>query len=419
MNLRQFDLIRIKSPEDTVEDACYIILYYIIIVTQYTIEVDEMRIAVLGGGHAGRALAGYLSLKGNEVSLYNRTIENVAAIQNSGGIRVRGVIDGFAPIESVSDNMADIVAGQEILLVTVPAQAHKFYAEEMSPWIETGQTLLIMPGATGGAMEFSRTLESNGNTNDFILGEAQTFSFVSRIIDPETVLISKIKNKVRVSALPAISNQKFLNSLNRLPLEFALAKNVLETSLGNVNALLHPAPMILNSGLIESQCGGFLHYHDLISESVGNLIERMDRERMKIEKTLSIESASLLEWLTEVYDAEGETLCECIQSIDTYDNVTCATNLNHRYIHEDVPTGLVPISDFGNLVGVETPAIDSVISMATQICQQDFRSIGRSIESLGLTGMSIDDLREFVESGVKSQDHIPLLEPTNLQLEDI
>ncbi len=79
---------------------------------------------------------------------------------------------------------------------------------------------------------------------------------------------------------------------------------------------------------------------------------------------------------------------------------------------------MVPISDFGNLV-VETPAIDSIISIATQIYQQDFRSIGRSIESLGLTGMSIDDLREFVESGVKSQDHFPLLEPTNLQLEDI
>jgi len=401
------------------EDACHIILYYIITTIWYTVGVYQMRIAVLGGGHAGRALAGYLSLKGNEVSLYNRTIENVAAIQNSGGIKVQGVIDGFAPIESVSDNMADIVPDREILLVTVPAQAHKFYAKEISPWIESDQTLLIMPGATGGAIEFSRILETNGNTTDFLLGEAQTFSFVSRIIDPETVLISKIKNKVRVSALPAISNQKFLNSLDRLPLGFALAKNVLETSLGNVNALLHPAPMILNSGLIESQCGGFLHYHDLISESVGNLIERMDKERMKIEKMLSIESASLLEWLTEVYDAEGETLCECIQSIDTYDNVTCATDLKHRYIHEDVPTGLVPISDFGNLVGVETPAIDSVITMATQICQQDFRSIGRSIESLGLSRMSIDDVIEFVESGVKNQERFHLLEPRNLPLEDV
>lgn len=378
-----------------------------------------MRIAVLGGGHAGRALAGYLSLKGNEVSLYNRTIENVEGIRNAGGIWVQGVIDGFAPIKCVSDNMADIVPDQEILLVTVPAQAHKFYAEEMSPWIESDQTLLIMPGATGGAIEFSRIFEKRGNAIDFLLGEAQTFSFVSRIINPENVMISKIKNKVRVSALPAISNQKYLRSLNRLPLEFALTKNVLETSLGNVNAMLHPAPMVLSAGLIESQCGGFLHYHDLISESVGNLIERMDRERMKIAEMLSIESASILEWLIEVYDAEGETLCECIKSIDTYDNVTCATDLGHRYIHEDIPTGLVPISDFGDLVGIDTPAIDSIISLGSQICQRDFRSIGRSVDSLGLSGMSIENLIEYVDSGIKNQDYFPLMEQPDLPLEDI
>ncbi|MDF1538752.1 MAG: NAD/NADP octopine/nopaline dehydrogenase family protein [Candidatus Thorarchaeota archaeon] len=341
------------------------------------------------------------------------------AIQNAGGVNVQGVIDGFAPIEYVSNDMADIIPGRDILLVTVPAQAHKFYAEEMSPWIESGQTLLIMPGATGGAIEFSNIIEAQENATDFILGEAQTFSFVSRIVNPDTVLISKIKNKVRVSALPASSNQKFLRSLSRLPLDFVLAKNVLETSLGNVNAMLHPAPMVLSAGLIESQCGGFLHYHDLISESVGNLIERMDKERMKIAEMLSIESPSILEWLMEVYDAEGEPLCECLKSIDTYDNVTCATDLSHRYIHEDIPTGLVPISDFGELVGVEPPAIDSIILIGEQICKRNYRSTGRSIDSLGLSGMSIENLVEFADSGIKNQDYLPLIEAPDLPLEDI
>ena len=236
----------------------------------------SLKVAVLGGGHAGRALAGYLSLKGNVVSLYNRTIENVAAIRDAGGINVQGAVDGYAPINLVSDQMAEIIPGQDILLVTVPAQAHKFYAREMSQWLEDGQTLLIMPGATGGAIEFSNIIEANANQADILLGEAQTFSFVSRTVDPNTVLLSKIKNTVRISALPAASNNDLIESLNRLPLSFDLAENVLETSLGNVNAMLHPAPMVLNAGLIESQCGGFLHYHDLISESVGNLIERMD-----------------------------------------------------------------------------------------------------------------------------------------------
>ena len=380
--------------------------------------MTSLKVAVLGGGHAGRALAGYLSLKGNVVSLYNRTIENVAAIRDAGGINVQGVVEGYAPINLVSDRMDEIIPGQDILIVTVPAQAHKFYASEMSQWLEDGQTLLIMPGATGGAIEFSNIFDAKSIRADILLGEAQTFSFVSRIVDPLTVLLSKIKNTVRISALPAISNHELIESLNRTPLSFDLVENVLETSLGNVNAMLHPAPMVLNAGLIESQCGGFLHYHDLISESVGNLIERMDEERISIARKFSLDSATLLEWLAEVYDAKGNTLCECLKSIDTYDAVTCATNLNHRYIHEDIPTGLVPISDIGRLVGIKTPAIDSIISMASQICQQDFTSIGRSVESLGLSRMGIDELREYVDVGIKRSEYLPIFKSRDLPVED-
>ena len=223
---------------------------------------------------------------------------------------MRGVVEGFAPIESISDDMADIIPGRDIVIVSVPQQAHKSYAVTMSTWLEAGQTVLIMPGATGGAFEFLQVFESNSSVNDIILAESQTFSLVSRIIDAKSVMISKIKNTVRVSALPAIMNRTLLESLNRLPLNFDLAESVLETSLGNVNAMLHPAPMILNSGLIESQCGGFLHYHDLISETVGKFIERMDSERLRIAQALSVDSASLIEWLGEVYNAVGETLCE-------------------------------------------------------------------------------------------------------------
>jgi opine dehydrogenase len=145
----------------------------------------------------------------------------------------------------------------------------------------------------------------------------------------------------------------------------------------------------------------------------------MDEERINIARKFSLDSATLLEWLTEVYDAKGNTLCECLKSIDTYDAVTCAANLNHRYIHEDIPTGLVPISDIGRLVGVKTPAIDSIISMADQICNQDFRSIGRSVESLGLSGMKIYEVREYVDVGIKQPEYLPIAKSRDLSIEEL
>ena len=56
--------------------------------------------------------------------------------------------------------------------------------------------------------------------------------------------------------------------------------------------------------------------------------------------------------------------------------------------------------------------------MVSQLCQQDFRSIGRSVESLGLSGMGIDELREYVDVGIKQSEYLPLFKSRDLPVED-
>lgn len=361
--------------------------------------LDSFRIAVLGAGHAGRGLASYLSIHGLDVVLYNRTFENVREISDRGGIRTHGLVEGFAHISLVTDNMAAAIDGREILVISVPAQAHAFFAKTMGPHLEPEQTVLLMPGRTGGVLEFAGILRSNSYVDDLLLGEAQTFSFVSRTTGPNSVLISKIKNSVRVSAFPASDNLRFLKSLKRLPLALVLADDVMETSLNNIGAMLHPTPTILSAGLLESRQGGYNHYHEAISETVGQLIEKMDAERVSVAREFCDHPLPILEWLRNTYDAKGATLCECIQSIDAYDGVGSPSSLEHRYVLEDVPTGLVPISNLGKLIGVETPAIDSVVNIACQLYGIDFWESGRNLESLGLEGLSLHEVKEYVRTG--------------------
>ena len=47
------------------------------------------KIAVIGAGHGGRAMAAYLATIGYDINLYNRTLENIHAIQQLGGIFLR------------------------------------------------------------------------------------------------------------------------------------------------------------------------------------------------------------------------------------------------------------------------------------------------------------------------------------------
>jgi opine dehydrogenase len=383
--------------------------------------IDHARVTVLGAGHAGRGIASYLSMHGFDIALYNRTIENVKGIVDRGGINAHGIIEGFAPIHLITDNMAAAVDGRNILIITVPAQAHPFFAKTMGPHLESNQTVLLMPGRTGGALEFARILKLNSYTDDILLGEAQTFSFVSRTTGPDSVLISSIKNSVRISALPATSNRRILKSLKRLPLPFELADDIMETSLNNIGAMLHPAPTILCAGLLESRQGGYNHYHEGISKTVSLLVERMDTERVRVAKEYSTHPVRLLEWLKNTYDAKGSTLYECLRSIDTYDRVGSPSSLEHRYVLEDIPTGLVPISYLGTLAGVETPAIDAVINIACQLYNRNFWLIGRNLERLGFEGLNLLEVKEYVRTGALPDDYSDIremLDPLGLEVGD-
>jgi opine dehydrogenase len=376
--------------------------------------VDPTRVAVLGAGHAGRGLASYLSIHGFDVSLYNRTIANVKRISKRGGIKVLGLFETFAHLPLVTDDIAKAVQDRDVLIIIVPAQAHTFFAKSLVPHLKSGQTILLMPGRTGGALEFARILRSHSFTDEILLGEAQTFSFVSRITGTDSVLISKVKNSTRVSAFPASHNHLFMRSLRRLPITFNMADDVMETSLDNVGAMLHPTPTILCAGLLESKEGGYNHYHDAISKSVGRLVERMDAERMSVSREFVSQSVSLLEWLRSTYDAEGTTLCECIRSIDAYDDIGSPSSLDHRYVLEDIPTGLVPISYLGRLAGVETPAIDAVINLACQLYNHDFWSSGRNLRSLGLEGLNPSEVREYVRTGFMPEKYPELHEISDM-----
>jgi opine dehydrogenase len=72
-----------------------------------------------------------------------------------------------------------------------------------------------------------------------------------------------------------------------------------------------------------------------------------------------------------------------------------------RYIHEDIPYGLVTCSSLGKLVNSATPTIDSIIHLASRITNKDFQAEGRTLEKLGLSGLSLQQINSFLYSGEK------------------
>lgn len=357
------------------------------------------KFAVIGAGHGGQAMAGFLGLLGYEVNLFNRSGAKLAPIMKCGGISLEGKVEGYGPLQAVSENIEEVIRGAGVIMVVVPACGHRSIAELCAPHLISGQIIVLNPGRTGGAIEFRHTLRNSGCFADVIVAEAQSFLFASRVTGPARVKIFGFKQSVPVAALPSTETARVLKAIRPAFPQFRPASSVLETSLDNMGAILHPALTILNAGRIEDEGGNFDYYHRGVSPSVAKVLESMDDERLAIARALGVRARSVRRWLKEAYGAEGRDLREAILGNEQYAGIQAPNTLKHRYIFEDVPASLVPMAELGSLLEIPTPTINSIIQLASAIYGSDFRQIGRTIDRLGLRGLSLNSIWDLVSYG--------------------
>ncbi len=365
--------------------------------------VEKFNITVVGAGHGGKAMAAHLALMGYPTVLYNRTPENVAAIKELGGIYLEsydGGPRGFGALKLVTSNIAEALDKATLVMVVVPSSAHADIAKSCAPYLVDGQTVILHPGRTCGAIEFSKVIRDNGCSADVTIAEAETFLYASRSDGPAQARIFRIKEAVPLAALPSNRNQQVLDLIRKVYLQFIDGGNVLQTGMNNMGAIFHPALTILNSGWIETTHGDFQFYIDGVTGSVARVLESLDRERVTVAASIGIRARTGMEWLKLSYDAVGEDLNEAIHNQPGYYGINAPPTLNHRYIFEDVPMSLVPIASLGQRYGVAVSGIDAIIKLASIIHRTDYWRRGRTIEKLGINNLSTDELIHYVKEGV-------------------
>jgi len=354
--------------------------------------VEKPVFCVLGAGHGGLAMAGHLALMGFEVRLYNRSPERLLPIQAMGGIAVEGEIEGFGQVALATTDVAGAIRGAHVLLVVVPATAHRDIALTVAPHLVDGQCIVLNPGRTFGALEFRQVLTTAGVTAEVIVAEAQTLIYASRATNPGQVRIFRIKNSIPVAAIKAYRIPAVLQLLRPAYPQFVAGDNVFKTSFDNIGAVFHPALTVLNAGWIEDDAE-FQFYIEGCTPSVARVLERLDAERVAVAEAVGFRAMTARQWLYFAYEATGRSLHEAMHANPGYRGIMAPTTLHMRYLLEDVPASLVPIASLGQMLGVPTPTIHAVIDLAGALLDMDFRTTGRTVERLGIAGMSVRDLR--------------------------
>lgn len=359
---------------------------------------NKTRWTIIGGGNGGQSLAGHLSLMGFPVRLYDIFPETVAAISDQGGIYVKGAVDGFGKLELATTDLAKALDGAEVVMVVAPATAHKAIAGNCAPLLADGQIVILHPGATCGALEFRQVLDEKGCTAEVTLAETNTLIYACRSPKPGHANILGIKQDLVLASIPAKENAKVVGIFQEAFPQVIAGKNVLQPSLGNANAIVHPGPSLLNTSLIESK-HEWSYYYDGITPSIGAFVEKLDLERLALAQAYGIDMLSILDWYRIAYGVDKPTLTEAVRSNPAYDGIAGQKSLKTRYITEDIPTGLVPMIELGRLIGVPTPRMELVAKLGEYLLEEDFFTTGRTLKNLGLEGMSAKDFQQYLETG--------------------
>jgi opine dehydrogenase len=359
--------------------------------------------AVIGAGHGGKAMAAHLALMGFSVNLYNRTPEHIEIIKKRGGIELEsteGGPHGFGELTLVTSNIEDAIQNVEVIMVVLPSSAHADIARSLAPHLKGGQIVVLHPGRTCGALEFTKVIRDNGCKADVTVAEAETFIYASRSDGPAQARIFRIKEAVPLAALPSSRTQCVLEAICDAYPQFIDGVDVLNTGMNNMGAIFHPALTLLNMGWIEATHGDYQFYIDGVTPSVARMLEVLDRERVTVASALGIRARTSLEWLKLAYDTTGQDLHEAIHNQPGYYGIKAPATLNHRYLFEDVPMSLVPIASLGKRYGVSVRGMESMIQIASIIHRTDYWRRGRTVEKLGLEQWSVSELTRFVQEGM-------------------
>ena len=354
-----------------------------------------MIVAIIGAGNGGQAVAGSLALAGHRVRLHDIDPSQVEPIAKRGGITAIGhLVRGFASVEYAGTDVAAAVLDAELVMVVVPGAAQAEAVEALAPHLGEGVPVVLHPGCTGGALECARTLRASP------VAETDAFLYACRLIEPGTTQIMAIKSQIRVGVTPAAETGRVVAQLRRLIPQAQPAASVLETSLANMNAMLHVGPMLANAGRVENRDASFEFYGEGITPSVAQLVERVDEERLDVCGALGVAALTLREWIEQTYGVRGESLHDAIQRLNrtVYASSPAPATLEHRYLTEDVPAGFVPLEALGHAAGLPMETVGALVTIASAALDRDLRVSGRTAERMGLEGLDANGLRRLVSN---------------------
>ncbi|MGI9252377.1 MAG: NAD/NADP octopine/nopaline dehydrogenase family protein [Thermomicrobiales bacterium] len=347
-----------------------------------------MRVTVLGGGNTAFSIAATLARDGHEILMWEHPAfaASLDPIRASLTIGLDGPGGGPGRLSGVTTDPAEACAWAETLVCSVPSYAHAAFAEQLVPHLRPGQVLALLPGNLG-SLAFAKALDAAG-MHGVILAESDTAPYVCRKSAPDRAVIWGRVSGLGIGVWPATQTDEAMPTLTALFPGARASAHVIETGLSALNPVVHPPGVLMNAGRVERSRGEFYFYEEGVTPGVVRAIEALDGERLALGRALGLTLTPVGEAFAAAgFGPRSSDLWAVINGSRMLTALRAPGALETRWLTEDIPYGLGAWATLGDALGVETPMMDALVTLASATLGRDFRSETRSLEALGLAGL--------------------------------
>lgn len=356
-----------------------------------------MRVAVVGAGNGGCAVAADMAYRGLNVTLVKTSNamhdDNFEFLQKNNGKMTLldfgengsmnpqdlEIVKKEGYISNVTRDLS-VLSDMDVIIIYIQTNYHEELIKRMAPYIVDGQIVLINPGYFSTAY----VLKYCGEKKISVV-EAQSSFIDGRIMEPGFFKVGFRNVRNPLGVYPAKNLPEVKEKLDQLGFPFYYMNSVVGAALHNPNMIVHTIGSVLSIPMIDAMGNDFCMYHRAFTEHAWNVLEKLDAEKMDVLEKMGFERLSYVEAckfrnsLDDDKDAKEVFFSYAAMPTRAKGPVT----VNSRYITEDVPQGLVMLESLGKALGIPTPVATALIEIAGAALGQDFRKNGRTPERLG------------------------------------
>ena len=57
----------------------------------------------------------------------------------------------------------------------------------------------------------------------------------------------------------------------------------------------------------------------------------------------------------------------------------------------------------GKMLGIDVSRMNAIVKLGELLLKKDFTSMGRTVENLGLSGMTLEEIMNYIETGIRGE----------------